>query len=115
MAAGTSPSALVVQSRHPGRYPKLESFTLSYPAFEPLTEHHALPTGLFNEATLRRYPRGRTMLSVCLAAQQVSQSLELRTILIVLLSEALLQVESAMVTTNLQLSWLRDGVFEPTL
>ncbi len=31
----------VVQSRHPGRYPKLGSLTLSYPAFEPLTERHA--------------------------------------------------------------------------
>jgi hypothetical protein len=36
-----SVSLLRVHSRHPGRYPKLESSTLSYPAFEPLTERHA--------------------------------------------------------------------------
>ena len=39
---GTARSAFVVPSRHPGRYPKLESSTLSHPALEPLTEHHAL-------------------------------------------------------------------------
>ena len=32
----------VVPSRHPGRYPKLEDFTLPHPALEPLTERHAL-------------------------------------------------------------------------
>ena len=46
-----SPPALlgqhgVVQSRHRGRYPKLGSLTLSYPAFEPLTERRAFSTGL---------------------------------------------------------------------
>jgi len=35
----------MVRSRHPGRYPKLEGSTLSHPAFEPLTEHHAFSTG----------------------------------------------------------------------
>ena len=33
---GTARSAELVHSRHPGRYPKLKSSTLSYPAFEPL-------------------------------------------------------------------------------
>jgi hypothetical protein len=36
-----SVSLLRVHSRHPGGYPKLESSTLFYPAFEPLTERHA--------------------------------------------------------------------------
>jgi len=35
----------MVRSRHPGRYPKLEGSTLSHPALEPLTEHHAFSTG----------------------------------------------------------------------
>ncbi len=52
----TSRSALMVQSRHPGRYPKLRSLTLSYPAFEPLTEHHASHTGLLTAAALAAAP-----------------------------------------------------------
>ena len=40
-AASTARQHSRVQSRHPGRNPKLESPTLSYPAFEPLTERHA--------------------------------------------------------------------------
>ena len=40
-AASTARQHSRVQSRHPGRNPKLESSTLSYPAFEPLTERHA--------------------------------------------------------------------------
>ena len=64
---GTSPSALVVQSRHPGRYPKLRSLTLSYPAFEPLTEHHAFSTGLLTAAARAATPAlgEGSMLSVC--------------------------------------------------
>ena len=59
-AASTSRSALVVQSRHPGRYPKLRSLTLSDPAFEPLTEHHAFSTGLMTAAVASgAYPRGQ--------------------------------------------------------
>jgi hypothetical protein len=46
----------MVQSRHPGRYPKLRSLTLSYPAFEPLTEHHAFFTGLLTVAALTATP-----------------------------------------------------------
>ncbi len=62
----TSRSAWMVQSRHPGRYPKLRSLTLSYPAFEPLTEHHAFSTGLSTAASKSRAcPRCPTMLSVC--------------------------------------------------
>ena len=45
VAADTSLSAWEVCSRHPGRYPKLRSLTLSYPAFKPPTEHHAFSTG----------------------------------------------------------------------
>ena len=33
---------VVIRSRHPDKYPKLESSTLSDLEFEPLTEHHAL-------------------------------------------------------------------------
>jgi len=77
---GKSRSAWVVPSRHPGRYPKLESPTLSYPALEPLTEHRALTTGLFNRADARSIPSGSmAMLSVCLAARRVSRNSELRT------------------------------------
>ena len=63
----TSSSALVVQSRHPGRYPKLRSLTLSHPAFEPLTEHHAFSTGLLTATALTAAPAlgVRSMLSVC--------------------------------------------------
>ena len=39
--ASTARQQAWVQSRHPGRNPELESSTLSYPAFEPLTERHA--------------------------------------------------------------------------
>jgi hypothetical protein len=41
-----------VRSRHPGRYPKLEGSTLSHPAFEPLTEHHASLTGCFGGCSI---------------------------------------------------------------
>ena len=63
-ATGRLPARLgqhaVVRSRHPGRYPKLASPTLSHPAFEPLTEHHALSTGLFDRGgCFDRYPRGQ--------------------------------------------------------
>lgn len=62
----TSRSAWMVQSRHPGRYPKLRSLTLSYPAFEPLTEHHAFSTGFLTAASKSRAcPRCPTVLSVC--------------------------------------------------
>ena len=63
LATGRLPTRLsqleVVRSRHPGRYPKLASPTLSHPAFEPLTEHHAFSTGLFDAALPHRYPRGQ--------------------------------------------------------
>ena len=79
-AATHARSAEVARSRHPGRYPKLEGSTLSHPAFEPLTEHHAFTTGLFDRAHARSISlRDRTMLSVCWAARRVSQSSELRT------------------------------------
>ena len=62
-------SACVVCSRHPGRNPKLEGFTLSYPAFKPLTEHHASSTGLLNTSEVVFDTLGaETMLSVCIAA-----------------------------------------------
>jgi len=44
-AASTARQHTRVQSRHPGKNPKLAGktspATLSYPAFEPLTERHA--------------------------------------------------------------------------
>ena len=83
-AAGTSRSAEVVRSRHPGRYPKLEGSTLSHPAFEPLTEHHAFSTGFCHGARAPSLSLGvKTMLSVWLAARQVSRNPELRTPVIV--------------------------------
>ena len=54
-----------VRSRHPGRYPKLEGSTLSHPAFEPLTEHHAFSTGLFNAAEAASIPSGTKRCCQC--------------------------------------------------
>ena len=93
LAASTARSASVVQSRHPGRYPKLKSSTLSYPAFEPLTERHAFATGLLNEAFASPIPSGSDDVVSVLTAQQVSQSLELRTMLILHVQGLELQAE----------------------
>jgi hypothetical protein len=60
---GAARSVGVAPSRHPGRYPEPEDSTLSHPALEPLTEHHAFSTGLFNRGRLARlgeHPRGQT-------------------------------------------------------
>ena len=54
-----------VQSRHPGRNPKLESSTLSYPAFEPLTERHALLRACSTELGSINTLGVRQALSVC--------------------------------------------------
>ena len=82
-AASTARQHARVQSRHPGRNPKLESSTLSYPAFEPLTERHAFRRACSTELSLGRYPRCRPGVISVLVARQVNQSLELRTNLIV--------------------------------
>jgi len=100
LAASTVRSALVVQSRHPGRYPKLKSSTLSYPAFEPLTERHAFATGLLNEAFASPIPSGSDDVVSVLTARQVSQSLELRTCLILLSQGLELQGELRAATSD---------------
>lgn len=50
-----------VQSLHPGRNPKVDSSTLSYPAFEPLAKRHAFRWACSTELSLCRYPRGRSI------------------------------------------------------
>ena len=100
----------VVQSRHPGRYPKLESPTLSYPAFEPLTERHAFPRTC-DEVSPINALGVRLTLSVCLAAQQVSGSLELRTMSILLPQMHELQDESTTGSVNRPVTSLRAVAF----
>jgi hypothetical protein len=68
----------LVRSRHPGKYPKLESSTLSHPAFEPLTEHHATKTGCSAGATSLEVMRHTTNTlgwgRCCQCAQQHNKS-----------------------------------------
>jgi hypothetical protein len=92
LIAAARPGQLeVVPSRLPGGYPKLESPTLSHPALEPLTEHHAFRLACSIEAVPSNDTLGvNTMLSVCLAARQVRQHSELRTYSILLRRERVL-------------------------
>ena len=86
----------VVQSRHPGRYPKLEGSTLSHPTFEPRTEHHAFATGLLTVTIRPRLPSGSRRRCSCASHdRQVSGNFELRTCSILPWRDHLLQGEPA--------------------
>lgn len=59
------------------RYPKLKGSTLSYPALEPPTEHHAFSTGLLTAVASAIAPAlgVKTTLLVCFSGQTSQREL----------------------------------------
>jgi len=110
----------VVQSRHPSRYPKLSSLTLSYPAFEPLARVSRFFHGLVIKAGALSMPSvSMDVVSVPGGAKQITAGYELRTSLILLQIHASLQAELTMATIthrgmpHLGVSFLRGRTPEP--